>query len=184
MNKKIIAVLVLVLLIGGFIGLTGSNRAIDSQDPITLGAILILSDVGAVYGKNSQKGMVGLMPKSGFKSITVNEIVYNKFFQIYFDQKEKLAMQGINSFAGYITARLEELMKKDETFSKFMPKIEKISVDDKRIILNDIVKNRIIEIQFDKNELQCMYCNEIDCKHVGFCESMPEVIEIQGMNTI
>ncbi len=121
------------------------------------------------------------MPKNGFKSITVNEKIYDKFYQIFFDQKEKLAMKGVNSFSGYVTHCLEEMMRKDETFSKFTPKIEKISVDDKRIILNDIIKNRIVEIQFDQNNLSCMLCNSEDCKHVGFCESMPEVIEIQGM---
>ena len=121
------------------------------------------------------------MPKAGFKSITVKDKIYDRFYQIFFDQKEKLAMKGVNSFSGYVTFCLEEMMRKDETFSKFMPKIEMISVDDKRVILNDIVKSRIIEVQFDKNELQCMLCNEINCKHVGFCESMPEVIEIQGM---
>ena len=121
------------------------------------------------------------MPKSGFKSITVNEIIYDKFYQIFFDQKEKLAMKGVNSFAGYVTFCLEEMMRKDETFSKFTPKIEKISVDDNRVILNDIVKNRIVEIQFVENKLACMLCDQDECKHVGFCESMPEVIEILGM---
>ncbi len=121
------------------------------------------------------------MPKAGFKSITVNEKVYDKFYQIFFDQKEKLAMKGVNSFSGYVTFCLEDMMKKDETFSKFTPKIEKISVDDRRVILNDIVKNRIVEVQFIENKLCCMLCDQEECKHVGFCESMPEVIEIQGM---
>ena len=34
------------------------------------------------------------MPKAGFKSITVSELVYDKFYQIFFDQKEKLTMKG------------------------------------------------------------------------------------------
>ncbi len=121
------------------------------------------------------------MPKAGFKSITVNDKIYDKFYQIFFDQKEKLAMKGVNSFSGYVTHCLEEMMRKDETFSKFMPTIETISVDDKRVILNDIIKNRIVEVQFDKNKLCCMLCDFDDCKHVGFCESMPEVIEILGV---
>ena len=121
------------------------------------------------------------MPKVGFKSITVNEKIYDRFYQIFFDQKEKLAMKGVNSFSGYVTHCLEEMMRKDETFSKFTPKIEKISVDDSRVILNDIVKNRIVEIQFVENKLCCMLCDQEECKHVGFCESMPEVIEILGI---
>lgn len=120
------------------------------------------------------------MPKAGFKSITVNEIVYDKFYQIFFDSKEKLVMKGVNSFSGYVTHCLEEMMRKDETFAKFTPKIEKISVDDECVILKDIPLKRIVEIQFHGNELKCMLCNETDCKHVGFCESLPEVLEIQG----
>ncbi len=120
------------------------------------------------------------MPKAGFKSITVNEIVYDKFYQIFFDQKEKLVMKGVNSFSGYVTFCLEDMMRKDETFSKFTPKIEKISVDDTRVILNDIVKSRIVEVKFIENKMCCMLCDQEECKHVGFCESMPEVIEIQG----
>jgi len=121
------------------------------------------------------------MPKAGFKSITVNEIIYNKFYQIFFDQKEKLAMKGVNSFSGYVTFCLEEMMRKDETFSKFTPKIEMVSVDDTRVILNDLVKVRIVEVKFVQNTLCCMLCDQEECKHVGFCESMPEVIEILGM---
>jgi hypothetical protein len=89
-------------------------------------------------------------------------------------------MKGVNSFAGYVTHCLEEMMRKDETFAKFTPKIEKISVDERCIILRDIPKNRIVEIQFHKNELACMLCDQNECKHVGFCESLPEVLEIQG----
>ena len=121
------------------------------------------------------------MPKSGFKSINVNDKIYDKFYQIFFDQKDSLSLKGVNSFSGYVTFCLEEMMRKDETFSKFTPKIEKISVDDKRVILNDIVKNRIVEVQFIENNLCCMLCDQNECKHVGFCESMPEVIEILGM---
>ncbi len=54
------------------------------------------------------------MPKSGFKSITVNERVYDKFYQIFFDSKEKLSLKGVNSFSGYVTFCLEEMMRKDE----------------------------------------------------------------------
>lgn len=120
------------------------------------------------------------MPKTGFKSITINEIVYDKFYQIFFDSKERLAMKGVNSFSGYVTSCLEELMRKDEAFAKFTPKIEKILVDEKCVLLKDISLNRMVEIQFYKNELKCMHCKQNNCKHVGFCESLPEVLEIQG----
>ena len=47
------------------------------------------------------------MPKPGFKSITISETVYEKFFDVYEKNKDKLTMKGVNSFAGYITYMLE-----------------------------------------------------------------------------
>lgn len=120
------------------------------------------------------------MPKAGFKSITVNERVYDKFYQVFFDQRDELVMKGVNSFSGYVTFCLEDVMKKDATFAKFAPKLEKITIDTDRVVLQDVIKKRIIEVQFKKNELFCMFCNMNNCNHVGFCESMPDVIEIQG----
>lgn len=120
------------------------------------------------------------MPKPGFKSITVAESVYDKFFDVFESNKEELAMKGVNSFAGYITYTLEEVMQKDKTFAKFCPKIEKISVDLDRILLKDNIKNRIAEISITKNQLYCLLCESDGCVHVGFCYDLPEVYEIIG----
>ena len=83
------------------------------------------------------------MPKAGFKSITVSESVYDKFYDVFLKNKDDLAMKGVNSFSGYVTYMLEEMMQKDKTFARYAPKIEKISVDDNRIILKDNIINRI-----------------------------------------
>ena len=80
------------------------------------------------------------MPKAGFKSITVSERVYDKFQDVYQKSKDDLAMKGVNSFSGYVTYMLEEMMQKDKTFARYAPKIEKISVDDDRVILKDNIK--------------------------------------------
>jgi len=50
------------------------------------------------------------MPKAGFKSITISEEVYDKFFDVYQKNKPELIMKGVNSFAGYITYTLEDMM--------------------------------------------------------------------------
>ena len=118
------------------------------------------------------------MPKSGFKSITVSETVYEKFHQVYQQSKHELEMKGVNSFAGYVTYMLETMMKKDETFARYAPKIEKISIDDNRVILKDNIKNRIAEILIQKGELFCQLCDEKDCVHVGFVFSLPDVYKI------
>lgn len=118
------------------------------------------------------------MPKDGFKSITVSETVYDKFYEVYQKSKDELVMKGVNSFSGYVTYMLEEMMAKDKTFSRYAPKIEKISVDNDRVILKDNIKNRIAEITIKNGELECCLCNEKDCVHVGFVFSLPDVYEL------
>ncbi|MEE9563403.1 MAG: hypothetical protein V3V69_00550 [Nitrosopumilaceae archaeon] len=118
------------------------------------------------------------MPKEGFKSITVSEVVYSKFFDVYQKNKEDLLMKGVNSFSGYVTYMLEEMMQKDKTFAKYAPKIEKISVDEDRVILKDTIENRIAEVAMQKGELYCQLCEDKNCVHVGFAWAIPEVYEL------
>ncbi len=118
------------------------------------------------------------MPKEGFKSITVSEIVYDKFFDVYQKNKQDLVMKGVNSFSGYVTYMLEEMMQKDKTFARYAPKIEKISVDGDRVILKDNIKNRIAEVAMQRGELFCQLCEDKNCVHVGFAWAMPEVYEL------
>ncbi len=118
------------------------------------------------------------MPKAGFKSITVSEEVYNRFHDVYKKNKQELAMKGINSFAGYITFMMEDLMQKDETFARYAPKLEKISADDNRVVIKDNMKNRIAEVTVQNGELYCLLCEEKDCVHVGFVFSLSEVYEV------
>jgi len=87
-------------------------------------------------------------------------------------------MKGVNSFSGYVTFMLEEMMQSDKIFGRFTAKIEKISVDNDRILLKDNIKNRIAEISIGKGELFCQLCNEKDCVHIGFAFSVPEIYEI------
>lgn len=54
------------------------------------------------------------MPKQGFKSLTMRSTVYDHFFDEYTKISDKLALQGITSFSGYVTVRLIEIMKKDK----------------------------------------------------------------------
>jgi hypothetical protein len=124
-----------------------------------------------MYGKST-------MPKEGFKSITVSDTVYDRYYEIYQKNKQELAMKGVNSFAGYITYMLEQTMQKDKTFAKYAPKLEKVSVDDDRVIVKDNIKNRIAEVTIQRGELYCQLCEEKNCFHVGFVFSLPDVYEI------
>ena len=123
-------------------------------------------------------GKVHNMPKPGFKSITISEAVYDKFNQTYQKNKDELTMKGVNSFAGYVTYLLEDVMKKDKTFARYAPKLEKVSIDADRIILKDNIKNRIAEVAIQNNELYCQLCEEKDCVHIGYVFGLPDDYEV------
>ena len=116
------------------------------------------------------------MPKPGYKSITVSENVYKKFFEVYEKNRKGLELKGIMSFSGYLTNRMEEMMIKDEVFAKQSPFIEKIAIDQNRVILKDNKQNRIAEVLMNNGELQCLLDDgRSDCVHVGFVYSLPEL---------
>jgi len=118
------------------------------------------------------------MPKAGFKSITISESVYDKFYGVFQKNKDELSMKGVNSFAGYITYMLEDMMQKDKTFARYAPKLEKISVDGDRVIIKDNIKNRIAEVTIQRGELYCQLCEQKDCFHIGFVFSLPDIYEV------
>ena len=117
------------------------------------------------------------MPKPGFKSITISETVYEKFFDVYEKNKEKLTMKGVNSFAGYITYMLECSMLKDKTFAKYAPKLELMAIEDDRVILKNNIQNRIAEIVLQRGELYCELCEAKDCHCIGYAWAIPEIYE-------
>ncbi len=118
------------------------------------------------------------MPKAGYKSITVSEGVYKKFFDVYERSKKELELKGITSFSGYLTSMMEEMMIKYEAFAKHAPFIQKITIDQDRVILKDNKCNRIVEVLLKDRELQCLLDEKSDCVHVGFVYSLPEVYSI------
>ena len=115
------------------------------------------------------------MPKPGYKSITVSEHVYNKFFKVYEKNKKGLEIKGVRSFSGYLTSMMEEMMLRYEAFAKHAPYIEKLSIDQNRVVLQDNKRNRIAEVLLKEGELQCLLDEKSDCVHVGFVYSLPEL---------
>ncbi|HEY7569785.1 MAG TPA: hypothetical protein VH796_00325 [Nitrososphaeraceae archaeon] len=115
------------------------------------------------------------MPKPGFKSITVSENVYKKFYDSYEKNKKKLELKGITSFSGYMTSLMEETVTRYDTFAKHGPFMEKVSIDQDRILIKDNKRNRIAEILLKDGELQCLLDEKTDCIHIGFVYSVPEI---------
>ncbi|GKS66994.1 hypothetical protein YTPLAS73_05410 [Nitrosarchaeum sp.] len=73
---------------------------------------------------------------------------------------------------------IEEMVQNDKVFARYVPNLEKISINDDRVVLKDHIKNRIIEVIAQRGELFCNLCNEKDCIHIKFVVSLPEVYEI------
>jgi hypothetical protein len=115
------------------------------------------------------------MPKPGYKSITVSENIYNKFLKVYEKNKKGLEIKGVRSFSGYLTSMMEETMVRYEAFAKHAPYMEKLSIDQNRVVLKDKKRNRIAEILLKDGELQGLLDERSDCVHVGFVYSLPEV---------
>src|SRR5690242_9494702 len=95
------------------------------------------------------------MPKPGFKTITVKEEIFNRYYSHYKKQQVRLKAKGV-SFSGFVTDLMKEAMIKHETFLKYAPFIEKIDVEDDRVILKDNKRDRIVEVMIKDGELQCL----------------------------
>jgi len=118
------------------------------------------------------------MPKAGFKTITVTDLVYDTFEKIYLDNREEYAMKGINSFAAYITDKIETIMKNFNITEKYPPRFKVIAIEKTRIVLKDSKIDRIIEISIKKGTLTCQYCTSEKCSHIGFCYSLHQIYRI------
>ncbi len=57
------------------------------------------------------------MPKEGFSSLTIREVTYSNFLEIYNKHRKPLRLLGINSFSGFITTFLHELIGNKKTFN-------------------------------------------------------------------
>ena len=51
------------------------------------------------------------MPKENFKSITISSVVYDRFQELYEKKKEELKFQGIMSFSGFVTYKLNKILE-------------------------------------------------------------------------
>ena len=123
-----------------------------------------------------------------FKTITVKEAVFNKYYYFHYKKREgELKAKGI-SFSGFVTGLMREAMIKHETFLKYAPFIETIAIEDDRVILKDNKRNRIAEVMIKDGKLQCLLedngedneegKNMTDCVHIGFVYSLPEIYEM------
>jgi hypothetical protein len=70
---------------------------------------------------------------------------------------------------------MEEMLLRYEAFARHAPYMEKLSIDQNRVVLKDNKRNRIAEVMLKEGELQCLLDERADCVHVGFVYSLPEL---------
>jgi hypothetical protein len=119
------------------------------------------------------------MPKPGFKTITVKEHVFNKYYELYKKAKKERKVGEGTSFSGFVTSMMQETMAKYEAFSKHAPFLEKIAIEQDRVIIKDNKRDRIAEVMVRNGELQCLLDEKkTDCIHIGFVYALPEVYAV------
>lgn len=117
------------------------------------------------------------MPKPGFRSITIAEDVYERFYDEYEKGKPNLRRKGVNSFAAFVTYMIEERMRDDKIFAKHAPMLEEVATYDDRVVIKDNKHDRIADVVIRDGGLYCQLCEESNCVHVGFVFALPEVYE-------
>ena len=75
---------------------------------------------------------------------------------------------------------MEEMMLRYEVFAKHALYMEKLSIDQNRVVLKDNKRNRIAEVMLKEGELQCLLDERADCVHVGFAYSLPEMYNMNN----
>jgi hypothetical protein len=115
------------------------------------------------------------MPKPGFKTITVKEHIFSKYYEIYKKAKKERRLKDNTSFSGFVTGMMQETMAKYEVFARQAPFLEKIAIEQERVIIKDNKLDRIAEVMVRNGELQCLLDDKTDCIHIGFVYSLPEI---------
>ena len=120
------------------------------------------------------------MPKPGFKTITVKEHVFNKYYDLYkkAKKKDRKLIKEDTSFSGFVTTMMQETMAKYEAFAKHAPFLEKFAIEQDRVIIKDNKRDRIAEVIVRNGELQCLLDEKTDCIHIGFVYSLPEIYKV------
>lgn len=119
-----------------------------------------------------------IMPKPGFKTITIKEHIFNKYHDLYRKAKKEKKLQEGTSFSGFVTNMLQDTLTKYEASVRYAPFLEEIAIEQDRVILKDNKRDRIAEVMIRNGELQCLLDERADCIHVGFVYSLPEVYTV------
>jgi hypothetical protein len=112
------------------------------------------------------------MPDRGFRTITVNDQVY--------EQVKQRAKKENKSVATFASEALEIMLFIEDKFSKYAPFLELISLDSNEVVVRDNKKDRIVGVKAkaaDNGKVR-LYCELDDtdyCPHTAFAAALPQV---------
>jgi len=115
------------------------------------------------------------MPKPGFKSFSLNEEMYELLLSNFEKNKEKLRVQGISSFSGYLVSLLTKSNNENTLTKKDTMIFSVIYLKNNKLAIKDNLRNRVAELSIEKGKIFCYLDKRSDCNHVGFAYSLPEV---------
>ena len=114
------------------------------------------------------------MPKKGYKSVTVREVVYDRFQQEWLKNKPSYVKKGITSIAGFIAYLLEEEISKRLPTSN-EPHFFMRNHDDRGVKVWDSEMKMHADIQITPKGIYCPLCDARKCEHIRFALKQRDV---------
>jgi hypothetical protein len=115
---------------------------------------------------------VSILPRPEYRSITVPARVYDILYDEYEKQKDELsAKQGIRSFSGYVSYRLNQIVEESTQFSMLNHDARGVKVHDNKLHLT-------ADVQITPEGIYCPVCDASNCEHIRYALRQPDVLEI------
>jgi hypothetical protein len=113
------------------------------------------------------------MVRKGWVSIVLKEDLAKKINEkIESEYKEKHKKPQLST---YVQDLLWEVIESEEILRKYGPFLEKFAVEPDKIFIKDNRLDRIAELVLKDGELYCRLDESLNCVHIGFAWSIPEV---------
>jgi len=116
------------------------------------------------------------MPRSGFKSYSIKEDLYEIIKKEFNENRHELRLQGITSISAYFSYLINKNI--EESDSKASKRFSLIKIIANKVIVKDSVPDRVIELTINQGKIYCEQDKKTDCIHVGFAYSLSEIYKL------
>lgn len=113
------------------------------------------------------------MPEKGWRVISVKQEIYDFLMKEYQRTKhEWLLKNGINSFTGYVTYRLNQLAEEHDS------NFEMLNHDGSGVKIIDRNLKRVADVTIQPEGIYCPVCDASNCEHIRFALRENDVLDI------